>query len=221
MPKKNKKRLAKKSDSQPKKEYQKRDFFGIFDFPRKCANFTAKKFDTALRFAFGESAERYCILHDRDEKKDGTKKTKHIHFYVRTPSKKSKKGFIMCLFSACQAVYGKDVVAEEITASFANDKLACLRYMLHLDSQAPIGVVDDEDIGKKRYEESEVVTNNKATLDMAVKNISDEYMTAEQLIKVCFESKSFSEVLLRIGARNATHYCQIIKALISEKKKDW
>lgn len=209
-----------KNNKNERKEYQKRDFFGIFDFPKNCRNFTAKNFDTALRFAFGESCERYSILHDRDEKKDGTKKTKHIHFYVRTPSKKSKKGFIVSLLSACQAVYGKEVVEQEITASFASDKLACLRYMLHLDNQAPLGVVDDETIGKKKYEESEVVTNYKATLDMAVKNISDEYLTAEQLIQACAEGRTFKNVLLKIGSRNATHYCQIIKALLAEGLSD-
>lgn len=223
---------SEKKDDKKGYTSQSKKFFGIFDFSDFDKCHSAAKFAEAVKLSFGEAAEYYVILHDKDKyiedvkdektgavlHKANSKKIDHIHFMIQVPNKRTKQGFINTLLLGVQASYSQNDVKEQITASFCRNKMGCLRYLCHLDEDSPIetrlGIIGNE--GKHKYQTSEVVTNNKNIFKMACANISDEFLSAAQLIDVCSESRTFKEVLLKIGSKNAVHYCQIIKALLAD-----
>lgn len=144
------------------------------------------------------------ILHDRDVDENGELKRKHFHIVIQTRTPYAKSTILT------------DIVKEVIVArecvsvrAYDNIKLA-VQYLIHKN-----------DVDKEQYDIMGIISSDEtATIDYIEKDIDTSDLEIGDLISICGECDSLTQVYTKVGIVNARKYRWIIQDIMTKKEND-
>ena len=187
----------------PKQKYN--IFTCVFNADKKSTN-PAKELallqNTLLTDIFSFVA---TIIHDKDITDNGEPKTIHMHAYIETNEKHTKKQFIDILSELLQ------IDKQKISVDGTKSNVLMLQYLTHKNQP-----------NKAQYEIDRIITNNKELLN---ERMNTKYKTKEQknndLLVDMKNSKTILELAEKQGIETANKYRNTFNQIKEEEKQDY
>ena len=187
----------------PKQKYN--IFTCVFNADKKSTN-PAKELEllqnTLLTDIFSFVA---TIIHDKDITDNGEPKTIHLHAYIETNEKHTKKQFIDILSELLQ------IDKQKISVDGTKSNVLMLQYLTHKNQP-----------NKAQYEVDRIITNNKELLN---ERMNTKYKTKEQknndLLADITNSNTILELAVKQGIETANKYRNTFNQIKQEQKQDY
>lgn len=187
----------------PKQKYN--IFTCVFNADKKSTN-PAKELallqNTLLTDIFSFVA---TIIHDKDITDNGEPKTIHMHAYIETNEKHTKKQFIDILSELLQ------IDKQKISVDGTKSNVLMLQYLTHKNQP-----------NKAQYEVNRIITNNKELLN---ERMNTKYKTKEQknndLLADMTNSNTILELADKQGIETANKYRNTFNQIKQEQKQDY
>ena len=187
----------------PKQKYN--IFTCVFNADKKSTN-PAKELallqNTLLTDIFSFVAS---IIHDKDITDNGEPKTIHMHAYIETNEKHTKKQFIDILSELLQ------IDKQKISVDGTKSNVLMLQYLTHKNQP-----------NKAQYEVDRIITNNKELLN---ERMNTKYKTKEQKNNDLLTDIKKCETLLELaeihGIDTANKYRNTFNQIKEEEKQDY
>ena len=145
------------------------------------------------------------IIHDKDLTDNGEPKTIHMHAYIETNEKHTKKQFIDILSELLQ------IDKQKISVDGTKSNVLMLQYLTHKNQPQ-----------KAQYQVDQIITNNK---ELLIERMNTKYKTKEQKqhdllndIKTC---KSIIELAEKQGVETANKVRNLFNQVKQEQKQDY
>lgn len=187
----------------PKQKYN--IFTCVFNADKKSTN-PAKELallqNTLLTDIFSFVA---TIIHDKDITDNGEPKTIHMHAYIETNEKHTKKQFIDILSELLQ------IDKQKISVDGTKSNVLMLQYLTHKNQP-----------NKAQYEIDRIITSNK---ELLAERMNTKYKTKEQknndLLVDMKNSKTILELAEKQGIETANKYRNTFNQIKEEEKQDY
>ena len=145
------------------------------------------------------------IIHDKDITDNGEPKTIHLHAYIETNEKHTKKQFIDILSELLQ------IDKQKISVDGTKSNVLMLQYLTHKNQP-----------NKAQYEVDRIITNNKELLN---ERMNTKYKTKEQknndLLADITNSNTILELAVKQGIETANKYRNTFNQIKQEQKQDY
>lgn len=145
------------------------------------------------------------IIHDKDLTDNGEPKTIHMHAYIETNEKHTKKQFIDILSELLQ------IDKQKISVDGTKSNVLMLQYLTHKNQP-----------NKAQYEVDRIITNNKELLN---ERMNTKYKTKEQknndLLADITNCKTILELADKQGIDTANKYRNTFNQIKQEQKQDY
>ena len=145
------------------------------------------------------------IIHDKDITDNGEPKTIHMHAYIETNEKHTKKQFIDILSELLQ------IDKQKISVDGTKSNVLMLQYLTHKNQP-----------NKAQYEVDRIITNNKELLN---ERMNTKYKTKEQknndLLADITNCKTILELTEKQGIETANKYRNTFNQIKQEQKQDY
>ena len=145
------------------------------------------------------------IIHDKDLTDNGEPKTIHMHAYIETNEKHTKKQFIDILSELLQ------IDKQKISVDGTKSNVLMLQYLTHKNQP-----------NKAQYEVDRIITNNKELLN---ERMNTKYKTKEQknndLLADITNCKTILELTEKQGIETANKYRNTFNQIKQEQKQDY
>lgn len=145
------------------------------------------------------------IIHDKDITDNGEPKTIHMHAYIETNEKHTKKQFIDILSELLQ------IDKQKISVDGTKSNVLMLQYLTHKNQP-----------NKAQYEVDRIITNNKELLN---ERMNTKYKTKEQknndLLADITNCKTILELADKQGIDTANKYRNTFNQIKQEQKQDY
>ena len=145
------------------------------------------------------------IIHDKDLTDNGEPKTIHMHAYIETNEKHTKKQFIDILSELLQ------IDKQKISVDGTKSNVLMLQYLTHKNQP-----------NKAQYEVDRIITNNKELLN---ERMNTRYKTKEQknndLLADITNCKTILELADKQGIETANKYRNTFNQIKQEQKQDY
>ena len=145
------------------------------------------------------------IIHDKDLTDNGEPKTIHMHAYIETNEKHTKKQFIDILSELLQ------IDKQKISVDGTKSNVLMLQYLTHKNQP-----------NKAQYEVDRIITNNKELLN---ERMNTKYKTKEQknndLLADITNCKTILELADKQGIETANKYRNTFNQIKQEQKQDY
>ena len=145
------------------------------------------------------------IIHDKDLTDNGEPKTIHMHAYIETNEKHTKKQFLDMLTELLK------INREKISVDGTKSNVLMLQYLTHKNQPQ-----------KAQYQVDQIITNNK---ELLTERMNTKYKTKEQKqndllndIKTC---KSIIELAEKQGVETANKVRNLFNQVKQEQKQDY
>lgn len=178
--------------------------FGVVINPKKESTDPRKELVLIQNKLMEQSFFVATIIHDKDTNEQGELKTIHLHAYIETPQKRTKKQLL------CTFVDLLSINENQVSVSGDNNGYLLCQYLTHKN-----------DSNKTRYQYQEVRTNNNELLkikynqkyiDPATQKL---YLLAD--IKAC---RTIGELAERQGLETANKYRGLFNQIKQEQGQD-
>lgn len=187
----------------PKQKYN--IFTCVFNADKKSTN-PAKELallqNTLLTDIFSFVA---TIIHDKDLTDNGEPKTIHMHAYIETNEKHTKKQFLDMISELLK------IDREKISVEGTKSNVLMLQYLTHKNQP-----------NKAQYEVEQILTNNKKLL---IERMNTQYKTKEQknndLLADMKDCKTILELADKQGIETANKYRNTFNQIKQEQKQDY
>lgn len=187
-------------DNKPQSKY---NFFGLVIDANKNAEPLPQldAFKGLLLEAYTFTA---LIIHDQDHHDNGEPKRPHLHAYIKSDTKMTKKQMLNSVTDLLQ------IEPALISVECSNNEFLLCQYLTHQNHQE-----------KHQYSRELIDTKNRAELD----RLLDETRPTKQQqidydLQVLEDSKTILEVCKKIGLEKANRYRNIYNQITQEKKQD-
>ena len=145
------------------------------------------------------------IIHDKDLTDNGEPKTIHMHAYIETNQKHTKKQFLDMLSELLQ------IDKQKISVDGTKSNVLMLQYLTHKNQP-----------NKAQYEVDRIITNNKKLLN---ERMNTQYKTKEQknndLLADITNSNTILELAVKQGIETANKYRNTFNQIKQEQKQDY
>ena len=145
------------------------------------------------------------IIHDKDITDNGEPKTIHMHAYIETNEKHTKKQFLNMLSELLQ------IDKQKISVDGTKSNVLMLQYLTHKNQP-----------NKAQYEVDRIITNNKELLN---ERMNTKYKTKEQknndLLADITNCKTILELTEKQGIDTANKYRNTFNQIKQEQKQDY
>lgn len=145
------------------------------------------------------------IIHDKDLTDNGEPKTIHMHAYIETNEKHTKKQFLDMLTELLK------IDREKISVDGTKSNVLMLQYLTHKNQP-----------NKAQYQVDQIITNNK---ELLTKRMNTQYKTKEQkqndLLNDIKNCKSIIELADKQGIETANKFRNIFNQIKQEQKQDY
>lgn len=145
------------------------------------------------------------IIHDKDTTDNGEPKTIHMHAYIETNEKHTKKQFIDILSELLQ------IEKQKISVDGTKSNVLMLQYLTHKNQP-----------NKAQYEVDQIITNNKKLLN---ERMNTKYKTKEQknndLLADITNCNTILELADKQGIETANKYRNTFNQIKQEQKQDY
>ena len=145
------------------------------------------------------------IIHDKDLTDNGEPKTIHMHAYIETNEKHTKKQFIDILSELLQ------IDKQKISVDGTKSNVLMLQYLTHKNQP-----------NKAQYEVDRIITNNKELLN---ERMNTKYKTKEQknndLLADITNCKTILELTEKQGIETANKYRNTFNQIKQEQRQDY
>lgn len=138
------------------------------------------------------------IIHDQDKNEDGTPKTIHLHAFIETPLKPTKKALLDELIE----LTGYN--AEQIGILATNNDYLLVQYLTHKN---------DKD--KAQYDKTLVKTSDLLEYEARLNKGYEKPKTLEELFQ---NARTLEDLIKVIGIKEANKYYRLFLAYLEEKK---
>ena len=145
------------------------------------------------------------IIHDKDITDNGEPKTIHMHAYIETNEKHTKKQFLNMLSELLQ------IDKQKISVDGTKSNVLMLQYLTHKNQP-----------NKAQYEVDRIITNNKELLN---ERMNTKYKTKEQknndLLADITNCNTILELAVKQGIDTANKYRNTFNQIKQEQKQDY
>lgn len=137
------------------------------------------------------------IIHDKDKHEDGTPKTIHLHCFIETPSKPSKKALLSDLMELI------DIKADQVGILATNSPILLVQYLIHQNHPS-----------KAQYNEELIETNNATVLNERLHTKYEETTASQELLAI----ETLKDLIDKKGVEFARKNKTLWKDLREEQK---
>lgn len=187
-------------DNKPQSKY---NFFGLVIDANKNAE-PLPQLDVFKGLLINAYTFTALIIHDQDKHDNGEPKRPHLHAYIRSDLKMTKKQMLNSVIELLQ------IEPALISVECSNNEFLLCQYLTHQNHKE-----------KHQYSRDLIDTKNRAELD----RLLDETRPTKQQqidhdLQVLESSHSILEVANKIGLEKANRYRNIYNQITQEKKQD-
>lgn len=144
------------------------------------------------------------IIHDQDTHDNGAPKLPHLHAYVNTAVKMTKKQMLLATANTL------DIDVCQISVECSNNEFLLCQYLTHQNHPE-----------KHQYSKDLILTNNQPDLDrLLAETRPTKQQQLDHDLQVLTDSHSILEVATKIGLEKANRYRNIYNQITQEKKQD-
>lgn len=143
------------------------------------------------------------IIHDKDIEINGELKTIHLHAFIDTPSKPTKRQLLSELSNLLNI--DKDLISLTPT----NNNYLLVQYLTHKNDKL-----------KTQYDKSLIITNNEEELSKRYKKTYRKPLDEDELQEEIFVSSTFTDLIKKVGLENAKKYQNCFKQVKQEQEQD-